>query len=314
MSNDYDDDSLTSLVLIMIDAHTEYGDELGFNKSDIDKIIKKYDFYKHISCNELGWIILWENGYITDELFANKMDVAVIDKNIYLIVNSFDDILGRDYETEIKVLDWDDDLGAPSYCDYDADVSYNWRYYNETTLKAIMEYCFKNGLVIDDEEMTEENTILKNDNIYFNDKELNDLIDDDSLEELKDILNIAICEAEDSANRDTMYDAVKKAFENAIGSIERKTVKGIDYKTRKEIDVEKIYIKLNLNLNMNNIKQFLRDSYGEIEYIDESYGDLIHILKEMELFDFKKPNYDYISGDIDNDTLNEITVDRLAFG
>lgn len=312
MSNDYDDDNLTSLVLIMIDSHTEYGDELGFTKTDIDKIIRKYEFYKHVSCNELGWIILWENGYITDELFANKMDVAVIDKHIYLIADSFDDILGKDYETEISILDWDDDWWTPSYCDYDAEVSYNWQHYDENTLKSIMEYCFKNGLEIDDEEMTEENTILKDGKLYFNDKELNDLIYEDSLEELKDILNTAICEADDSANRDATYDAVKKAFENSIGTIERKMVKGIEYKTKKEIDVEKIYIKL--DLNMKDIKHFLRDCYGQLEYIDSSYGNLVQVLKEMEFFDFKKPYYDYISGDIDKDELNQTTRDRLSWG
>lgn len=309
-------DEIVDLIVAMIDEHNEYGDALNFNKSNIDKIIKKYNMnYKQ--CNELGWIVLLKNKYITNEQFYDYMNADYIDGNVYLIVDSFDDVLSSKYETEIKALDWGDTWWNDNYSyDYDADVSGHWNDYTEETLKEIMEYCFRNEIEIEGELMDKNNTVLKNGKLYFNDQELDDLIDDDDLDELKTVLNHAICEAQDSADRDNTYKAIENAFENKIGTFERKTVNVMKYNAKKDIkeptDVEKIYIKLNINLD--DVESFLKDQYSKYNYSEESYGDLISILKEMEFFDFDAPDYHYIgNGGIEDDYLNEITRDRLSW-
>ena len=303
------DSEIIDLILTMIVTHNEYGDSLNFTKSDIDRIVKKYKFIsKNIKCNELGWVILLENKYITNEIFADKMDVEFIDGYFWTIVNDFSDILSeKKYSTQIKILNWDDDCWQYS-SSYDADVSYNWDYYTEETLKEIMEYCFKKGIEIDDELMDENNTILKNGKVYFNDQELVDLIDEDELSELKSSLNGSICDAQDSANQNEYYKDTEKEFIKKIGPFERKTVKGIDYKTKKEIDVEKIYVRL--DFDMDQVKEFLENEYTKYDFTDESYGSLMTILREMDFFYMNEPYYpDY--GDIDKEYLNEITRDRL---
>ena len=283
---------------------------LILQKTDIDKIIKKYSL-KNIGCNELGWIILWKNKYVTDEQFCKHMNVEYVDKQFYMIVDSFDDILSSEYETEIKALDWDDDWwGNNDYYYYDADVSSYWNDYTEETLKEIMKFCFKNGIVIDEEEMNENNTTLKNGKLFFNNQKLVDLIDDDDLNELKEVLNSSINDAQESADRDHTYNKIKDAFEDNIGPFERKVVKETDKKTGVEKDVEKIYIRL--DFNMSDVVTFLKNDYAQYDFIDENYGDLISVLKEMEFFDFKAPNYNYIgNGSIDDAFLNEMTRERL---
>ena len=307
-------DEIVNLVLSMIDEYNEYGDALNFTKSNIDKIVKKYNMnYKQ--CNELGYIILLKNKYITYEQFCNYMDVEYIDGKVYLVIESFDDILSNKYEYEIEALDGDVDWGDRYYDNYwENDVKSYWSDYTEETLKEIMAFCFKKGIEIEDELMDENNTVLKNGKLYFNDQELDELIDDDELDELKSELNRAICEAQNSADRDHVYELIEKAFENKVGTFERR-VKNVmkynyDKNIKEQVDVEKIYIQLDFDLN--EIETFLR--YNKYNFIDESYGNLMSILKEMEFFDFDAPDYRYNdNGWIDNNFLNEITVDRLGW-
>jgi len=302
-------DEIINLVLTMIDAHSDYGDVLNFTKFDIDNIIKKYNI-KDISCNELGWIILWENKYITDEKFCKHMNVEYINKHFYMIIDSFDDILDKEYITEIKALNWDDDWWNSGDYYYDSNVSYHWNNYTEDTLKEIMSFCFRKKLEIEGEEMNKSNTIFKNEDVYFNDQKLVDLIDDDDLDELKDVLNIAINDAQEDADRNNIYDKIKDAFEDKIGPFERKMVKVTDKKTGVIKNVEKIYVRL--DFDMEDVKNFLKEEYNKYDFIEETYGDLIHVLKEMEFFDIKAPNYDYLgNGDIDDAYLNETTRERL---
>jgi hypothetical protein len=301
---------IINLILTMIDTHSEYGDTLNFTKTDIDNIIKKYNF-KNIDCNELGWIILWKNKYITVEEFAKHMNVECIDNNFYMIVDSFDKVLSDDYKSEISALDWDDDWWSK---DWNSDSYYNdsykqwWDDYTEDTLKEIMKYCFKHGFVIEDDEMNENNTVLKNGKLYFNDQELVDLIDEDELDDLKDVLNQSISNAQDDADRDEVYNTIKDAFINKIGPFERKMVSITDKETKEIKEIEKIYIRL--NFDMDDVETFLKNEYNEYDFIDENYGDLIYVLKEMDFFNFKI-NYDNSGGLIDEEYLNEITRDRL---
>ena len=307
---------ISDLILTMIVSQKEYEGALNFTKIDIDRIIKKYKFndINNIDCNELGWIILLENKYITNEMFAKKMDVEYIDGYFWTIIDDFSYILSeKHYETEISILNGDyDDWQHSSW--YDADISYNWDEYTEETLKEIMEFCFRKGIEIEQDEeyelMDKNNTFLKNGKLYFKDQELVELIDDDELSELKSSLNNSICEAQDSADQDAYYEAIKKEFINKIGPFERKTVKGIDRKTKKEIDVDKIYVRL--DFDMAEVKAFLESDYSKYDFTSENYGSLVHVLREMEFFDIKEPYYpDY--GTIDKEYLNEITRDRLSW-
>ena len=309
-------DEIVNLVLSMIDEYNEYGDALNFTKSNIDKIVKKYNMnYKQ--CNELGYIILLKNKYITYEQFCNYMDVEYIDGKVYLVIESFDDILSNKYEYEIEALDGDVDWGDRYYDNYwENDVKSYWSDYTEETLKEIMAFCFKKGIEIEDELMDENNTVLKNGKLFFNDQELDELIDDDEFDELKSELNSAICEAQNSADRDHVYKLIEDAFVDKIGSFERKTVEvmkfNYDKNIKEQVDVEKIYIQLDFDLN--EIETFLRDQYNKYNFIDESYGNLMSILKEMEFFDFDTPDYRYNgNGSIDYDYLNEITRERLGW-
>jgi len=303
---------ITDLIIAMIDTHSEYGDVLNFKKSDIDKIIAKYNFLDNINfleCNELGWIVLYKNKYITGEQFAKHMDVEYIDVHFYIVADSFDDILSKDYETEISALDWDDDWWNNYSEYYDADVPSYWRDYTDETLKEIIKFCIKNKIEIEGELMDENNTLMKNGKVYFKDTELVDMIGDDELDELKRALNSAINDAQESADRDHVYNTIKKAFVDSIGPFERKMVK-ITNSKKEETQVEKIYVRL--DFDMKEVEKFLEYEYNKYNFTDETYGNLVQILKEMEFFDFKAPNYDYIgSGDIDDEYLNEMTRDRL---
>jgi hypothetical protein len=314
-------------ILTMIKAHDNYENEMNFTKSDIENFMIKYNFKNEIKeSNELGWILLWNDKYITNEEFAKLMDIEYLDNNFWLVINKFDDILSDKYSTEIKVLDHDDDWWSSGdyYENNDID-SYYWHHYTEETLKEIIDYCVNNDIEIENENtdeyelMTTENTYLKPDkkgkqDIYFkfedgNEVELSSLLDEYELEELKDVLNRAICEAQEDADRNDVYDQIVKEFEKSIGYFERRNVKTTDYKGI-EKDVEKIYIRLD-DLDWDDIEVFLKDDYDEYDFETAKYGNLISILKEKDYFEFRTPNYNYISGDIDYDYLNEITRDRL---
>lgn len=317
------------LILSMIKANDDYENELGFNKSDIENFMNKYNFKKEIvECNEIGKIILWNKKYITNEEFANYMDVEYdkTEDKFWLVIDSFGDILSKEYETEIGILGQDDDWwhGSDYYENTDID-SYYWHRYTEDTLKDIIEYCIKKGIEIEDEDgeeyelMTNENTYLKPDkngkqDIYFkyeneDEVELSSLLDNDELSDLKDALNYAICDAQETADRDEIYEKIISEFEDSIGFFKREYVKKKDY-NGVEKEVEKIYIRLD-NIDFGKVEEFLQDEYNEYDFETENYGNLVSILKEMEFFEFRTPDYQYVSGDIDNDILNEYTTDKL---
>jgi len=285
---------MDNLILTMIVAHDNYGDDIGYTSSDIENIIKKYDYINKIRCNELGWIILWKHKYIDDEKFSKLMGVKFIDGSFYLVEKNFDDILdSKKYESEIKILDGEyDDY---NYSFYDIDIDYDD--YNEDTLNAIIEYCDSNGLDIDDELITKENTKIVDSEIFFNDEKLLDFIDEDSLDDLKNQLCWGAIEAQESADMDEIYQKLKNSFTEKVGEYEWKN--------------DKLYVKLD-NISMNDVYDFLIESYGQYEFEEENYGSLFYILKEMEVFDIDTPDYNYIYGTIDKEILNDYTQNRLS--
>lgn len=286
---------MDDLILSMIVGYGKYGDILGFNKSDIDNFINKYNYLENINCNERGYILLWKNKYINNEQFGKYMEIEFKDDKIYLVTDDFSDILGKDYDTEISILNGESDSYTGNI--YDNDVSNYWNDYDEDTIKSIYDYCIKNELEIEGEVITKENTKIENGDIFFNDESLSNYIDDeDGLSELKDELNFAICEAQESADIDEIYQKVKNAFIDEVG----------EYKWIGD----KLYIELDKNI-IDEVEEHLVDTYGEFDFDTEDFGFMLPILKDMEKFDFRTPNYDHIYGTIDNDVLNELTINRL---
>jgi hypothetical protein len=286
---------MDNLILTMIVTYEKYGDAIGFNKDDIDNIIKRFNYLKNIRCNETGYIVLWQNKYIDDDTFANYMDIKFIDDKMCLVVNNFSDVLSKkDYETEIIILNGEDDPWETEY--YDVDIDNYFSDYSDDTLQAIIDYCIKNDLEIEDEAITTENTKIVESTIYFKDKELLDYIDEDSLDDLKNKLNWAVVEAQADADRNEAYEKIKVYFEDKVGAYEWKD--------------NKLIIKLDVDIE--DVKYFLNEGYGEYEFEQENYGNLKSILNEMEYFDIDTPDYNYIYGTIDNDILNEYTQNRLS--
>lgn len=301
---------MVSLILTMLTAYEEYGSVLNFDENDIKNIIKKHNIsFNEIrrDVNELGWIILWENKLISDEYFCKLMDIEIINGDTYLVLNDFDDILSKNYEFEIQILNGEYDYNPSD--NYGYDISTWWYYYNEETKKAMIKYCIDNELEIYDELLTDENLIFKNGDIYFNDEKFVKHIDDRDLKDLNNVLQHALSEAQDSADVDEYYTKIKNAFEKDIGDIEHKSKKIIVRGEEKTEDF--LYIKL--NISWSEIKSELKGLYGEFEFEDINYGNLQYILNEIEYFNFKKPYYDYLSGSIDKEVLNDYTINRLEW-
>lgn len=287
-------------MLVALDDFTE--NDLKFSKKDIDNFIQRYNVLDRIYCNERGFIVLFNNKYISSDKFCELMECEYKDGYFYLTFDHFEDFLNNEYEIEARMLDGEYDWYHDRY--YDADVEYYWSYYTEETLKKIIKFCDVKGLEYNEELMTKENMKIKeNGKLYFNDEEVEKIIREDDLEELYDILNRSILDAEDTAQQDGIYTEIKNNFENKIGKIERFNVQ------EKNKTVEKIRIKLDIDLS--EIEEQLKSWYGDYEFEKEDFGNLYHILNEMDYFEFKKPNYDYISYSIDNEILNEYTIDRL---
>lgn len=296
---------MEELILTMLEALDDYGEkELNFTKDDIDKLIKKYINFDNLRCNELGLMVLNENGYLSNDKLSKLLNYEYIDDEIYIIIDSFEEILNKtDYDFEIEILDHDYPDNLYNFDTYDTSIElYIWDDYNEETLKDIIKYCIDNGLEYEGEELTEENIKIVNGKILVNDVELKDIIREEDFDELYNILNTSACEAQSSADADEIVNKIHNNFEDDIGKI----------KYENTSENEEI-IKINLNIDLSEIKNFLKDIYGEFEYEEESFGSLIHILKEMDYFDFSKPDYRNIYGDIDKSHLNEITQERLSW-
>ena len=304
-------DDVMDLVLSMLEASnklesTLFG-SLNFSKADITKFIKKYNVLEDLDCNELGFYLLLNNGYITKEQFAKYLGLKYENDNFWLVVDSFDDVLSDSkYEFEIKILDNEfEDYGNDFY--NIEDIDYYFRYYDEKTLYSIIQYCIDKGLEVDEELITDENISLRNGEIFVNNIKLKDVIDsDDGLEDLRSELNIAICEAQESADFDEMYNKIINAFKDEVSDFERRTV------NIKDKNVEQIYIKIT-DKKLKEAEKLLIEEYGEYDYKEEKYGNMLYILKEMEFFDFRTPDYNNIYGDIDKGVLNDYTQSRLNF-
>jgi len=305
---------MLDLILTMIAAYDDYGDELNFTKSDIDIFIKKYDIIKDLKssdCNERGYIILWNNNYISNEKFADLMDIYYIDGKFWMLFDSFKDMLQEKYETEADILDGELEWYPNSYYDIDSSSFEDyWDNYNEETLQEIIKYCDKHGEEIETDDgetilITKENTKIINGDIFINgDIRLYDFIDE--LSDLRQTINNGILNAQDSADQSKVYNTVVNNFKNDVADFKWGTIK------KDGKDVEKVFLNLN-DVDWDKIESDLKGEYGEYEFEQANYGSLYHILNEYEFFSFKQPNYDYLYGTIDGDMLNDCVQSQLSF-
>ena len=313
---------MIDLILKMIVAFEEFKTELNFTENDIDNIVKKYKLFEgdnsKYDINERAFIILLKKGYITKDQFAKHMDIEFdndskedpIYDSFHIIVDSFDDVLSDNHDTESKLLDNNfEDSNYGNF--YHVDVDQYWSDYTEETLKMIMNYCIDNKLEIEVEDemivMTPENTTLEKGDIYFKSGEyhtkLYKLINhEEGLEDLRQELNDAICEADTDANISKCYKMSKDKFNDNVGEFEWKTI-AIGDKTK-----EKLYIYIHESLI--DIEKFLIDTYGKYEFNQEDYGNIPGILKDgMEIYDYYPIDFNYVY--IDDKVLNDYTQDKL---
>ncbi len=326
-------DEIAQLLISMIVKYDDYGDKIGYTKVDLDALIEEYGLLKPIDIkynynnfNELGAIILHENGYISNEVFAEQMGIEYGDDKFYIVTDSFEDLLSDDLEYEASWLDgkgwenWDPSF----YSDYDIDFSD----FTKGTLEKIIEYCEEQDCFIEDEEeirITKENTKIVefkswNDNIKYkviinDDIDISDHIDDDGMEELKQNIQFGISDAYDSAQQDEVYSEIKSNFEDKIGTWKFKTI--TDKNGKQE---ERIHIYF--NAEFSDIKSELKEEYsyyadvhgnGSVgyNYTESNYGDLFSILHEYEYLDMDKPNYQYIDGYPDSKLIDLSVSERF---
>jgi hypothetical protein len=301
------------LVLSMIVAYENYEGELNYTKDEITSIIKEYNIIeKGISSpshrwNERGSIIFWRNGYLTNEKFAELMDIEYEGKNFWLVNEDFESVLPDKYSTEAKILDGTAEWYSSDF--YDVDVEDFFRNYTTETFQAIIDFCAKKGFEIEDEDKTitlskENMKIVSNEIIINNHINITDALDE--LDDLKHSLNAAVCEAQEAADQNETYKRVKREFVQKIGEFKWKTMK-FNGKDREMLLVR-------VEFDWSTIEDSLKKYYGDYEFIEESYGSLYHILNEEGFFDnFSGVNFDYIYGSIDNSVLNEYTQNRLSW-
>ena len=301
---------IVQLLISMIVAYEEYGDSISYTKEELDNFIDDYELLKQ-DWNELGSLVLYDYKYISEQKFADVMDLEVEDGDFWMVFDDFEDVLPNDFEFEAKVLDgriWEDWNGS-GYYDYDIDLSD----FSEETLKVIVNYCDKNGCEIDTEDgellLTKDNMIIKNGNIYVGDENLDEHMKDDGMDELKNEIQFGIADAYDGAEVDDVYDVVKSEFEDVYGKYKWKNVKNNDK------EVEKLWIKMDKDLT--EIRSSLDDYYncnGKVDYStdNEAFGNMFIVLQELEFFEMRKPNYDYLNSYPETKTIDEKVREQIG--
>jgi hypothetical protein len=296
---------MENFLLKLIYGYEQFGDEIGFSKEEIDNLVKENLDIDELKCNERGLIVLWKNGYLSNEKFGKFMGLEYEDKDFWLVESSFCDILN---EPICEILDGDYDWNYDVYSDYSTNdiQNYYWRDYTVETLKDIIDFCIRRKLEINVEEITKSNTIIKDNDIYFNDKKFVNYLKEDDLEELGDVLKFSIGEAQYVAEIDGYTKEIKDNFIEKVGEYKWKTVTNQKGKTE-----GKLYIKM--DVDWDEIEKNLKDWYGDFEFEDGEFGSLYHILREMDVFDIEIPDDRYNNYDFDDKLLNEITSNRLQW-
>lgn len=304
---------IVQLLISMIIEYDNYGDSIGYNKSELEGLIQEYQLFQKGEWNELGSIILYELGYISKDRFCEELDLELDDGDFWMIFDNFEDVLPKDFEFEANVLDGSvfEDWQYSDYYDYDFSISD----FNDNVLKEIVDYCIKNecSIELDDDEIIidEHNIKIKDSKIFIGSEDLDEHIDDDGMEELKREIQFGISDAHDQAEQDAFYDKIKDNFVSGVGEYKYKNVDVIVNNKKKS--VEKLLVKVD---NFDTIKSELEEVYtynDKITYSSENYhyGSMYQVLNELGLIEMDKPNYDYLYSSPDKDTINDCVINRL---
>ena len=271
--------------------------DILFTRKDIESYLEEYNILRK-DYNELASIILWEENYITSETFADNLDIVYKDNNFYIYLSSFDDLILSGFDDfEKSVMSHTFDYESSSYNDYDIDFSI----FTEETLNSILEYCikYKQEVEIDDIgiPITKKNTKIKDNKLLINNINISDLMDD--LGDLEIELKNVIGEANDSAQRDSIYSAIEDEIENKLGPI--------------EYNDDDIHIRL--DVDWTKIKEKLFDMFtnqGEVEF-EGACEKFEYVLSEYDIIEFDSPNYDYVHYYAKDKDINEMIQERLLW-
>jgi hypothetical protein len=317
---------MTDLIINMMYYYDRFSNNSKFSKEEIINLINEYDIVDQKSYSVLGAIILYEWKLIDENVLADRLDLKYEEGKYWLYIDSFDEILDKSkYSIEINILEQDNDRYGSSWYDIDID----WDMISTDTLSYIKNHIINNigSAEIEDEDIVfnEENIKIENDKLYLILNDDNIEIDDSFMKdyvEFSDLyrdLQWSFIDAQQVADEDEMEKEIINSFENEIGFFTRemKEKKYYDSKLDKQVtkDVEFIKIRLD-NLNMKSLKDELI-SYTINKYMiqgetDTYMGDRFkEIGRELDMFDFHTPDYNYVYGSIDKEYLNDDIINRL---
>lgn len=306
--------------------YDRFSKDSKFTKEEIINIAKQYDIVEQKSYSVLGAIILYEWKLIDENVLADRLDLKYEEGKYWLYIDSFDEILDKHkYKNEINILDQDNDRYDSNW--YDIDI--NWSMISTDTLSDIKKYIIDNigSAEIEDEDIVfdEENIKIENDKLYLILNDDNIEIDDSFMTDYVEFADLyrdlqwSFIDAQQVADEDEMEQKIINSFEDEIGFFTRemKEKQYYDSKLNKMVNKDVEFIKI--RLDKFDIK-FLKDeliNYTINKYMiqgetDTYMGDRFkEIGRELDLFEFRTPDYNYIYGSIDKEYLNDDIINRL---
>lgn len=289
---------------------------------EIEKMFKDNIDYKKFDLgnNALVNTYLWSIGYISDEEYLKLHTDELEMKNNKLYIYLDEENL--DLNDFVKSLVFKDDIDwEPGEC-YGNDISYRWSDFTDDNKKEIIKKMIGREYQIGDDriDLTKE-MFIDNDTISHNDKTYQiSVILNDEKDDVYNAIDYAICEAQDSADRNEYYKKAKNIVENTLSKFIRED------KNRVGSDGKKVYYT-NFYFDFNELFDKYKDKFlsymeGELDagfhgnYIDfeEEYLEEIGSILNEILYDKGKQSIDEtygVYGSINTNFLNEIIFDRL---
>lgn len=305
----------------MLMTYEIYGDKLNFTKNDINIFFNKYiknliTPNNQLNVNDLGHIILYLNNYISKEqmqdffnskysgLQHTKMEMELNNNQVYIITDSFYNLFSSEYSKESQILD-NDIIDIKTHSRYNTSLIDNWHRYDNNTLQEIIDYIIRKNLKIYNIQPTTNNLKIINNDIYFKNKKLLDiLINPDSSKNFRylnsHLYNILIYTIHKQELL-TAQNMIIKSFNKNIGTFEFIKDKHNNNK-----------IKIKLNLTLEQIRDKLLSTYGNFNYTKTVSHSLFSIIQQLNIIKIEIPNYQDIKINIDNIMLNQETSEFLS--
>lgn len=302
---------MLNLFISMLTLYEIYGDNLKFTQNDIDIFFNKYIknlLNNQINVNELGYIILYLNNYITKEQIYkyfnqdtpyqkyNKLTIELDNDIIYIITDNFYNLFDINYSQESDILD-NDIIDIKTNTNHNISIKDNWFRYDNNTLQTIINYIIKKNLKIYNITPNHDNLKIINNDIYFKDIKLLNILTDNELSKnfkylishLQNILIYSIHKQELKVAKDMII----KSFNKNVGHFYY-----ININNNKKI-------KIKLNISLKELKNKLLNAYGHFNY-NKSYNKSIYsLLVYFNIIKIDKPDYKNIKINIDNNMLNQ---------